>query len=320
MPASTSIRRCEDVVGLDWSDGVVTASRVSLKADGALTIHNVGWTSMPAGAADQALAAAIREVWRTAGMPSRTVAASIRSRSVIVRYFSFPSLQPEELKAALWLEAEESLQLPQSGIAMDFHINRRSDAPVEKSGARAYEGLLVAAPRAEVERDLSILRAAGLYPVVLDLGATAIANLFKILYRDPVSGSNIAIVHVSQVSADIVILLEGGGLYARTLYARGANWEASSAALIEGILEAMKFYVFKLRGQPVRKLMMAGSLPKSPDFLGMVRTKTGVAVEVWNPMSMAEFSGIGRKKQMVGADAPPLGISLGLALRSYAND
>ena len=114
----------EDIVGLDISDGEITAARVDVSPLGAVRLRNVGWTRVEAGASDEALASAIKGVWRAAGLASHTVAASMRSRSVVVRPFNYPPLGPEELRAALRLEAEESLQLPPDQIAVDWHITR----------------------------------------------------------------------------------------------------------------------------------------------------------------------------------------------------
>lgn len=312
--------RTDDVVGLDWSDGVVTASRVEVDASGALRLLNVGWASVGSNASDRELAAAIREVWRTAGMPSWTVALSLRSRSVVLRYFNYPSLRPEELQSALRLEAEESLQLPPDEVATDVHLNRRDKEVTGESSGRPYEGVLVAAPMKEVKHHLEIVRQAGLYPVAVDLGATAMANLFQVLTDDPRECEDTCVLHLSSQSADIVMLFEGDGLYARTLHARGATWDQSVAALVEGLQDALKFYVFKLRGHPVRRVVVTGRLPLQKDFLDVLRVKTGVPVELWNPLTLVKPASFRVKHRLSAASPPPLSISMGLSLRRYDGD
>jgi Tfp pilus assembly PilM family ATPase len=312
--------RTDDVVGLDWSDGVVTASRVEVDSSGALRLLNVGWASVGSGATDRELATAIRDVWRSASMPSWTVAVSLRSRSVILRYFNYPSLQPEELQSALRLEAEESLQLPQDEIATDVHLNRSHRPARPEATGQPYEGLLVAAPRKEVRHHLDVLRMAGLYPVAMDLGATALANLFQVLTPDPKQCEDTCVLHLSSHSADIIMLFEGDGLYARTLHARGGTWDNSVAGLVEGLQDALKFYVFKLRGQPVRRIVVTGRLPLQQDFLDVLRLKTGVPVELWNPLSLVKPASFRVQHRLTGASPPPLSISMGLSLRRYEGD
>ncbi|HMP75845.1 MAG TPA: pilus assembly protein PilM [Kiritimatiellia bacterium] len=309
----------EDIVGLDWSDGEITAARVDVSPLGAVSLLNVGWARTGVGASDAALAGAIREVWRSAGMPSHTVAVSIRNRSVVVRPFSYPSLRSEELQAALRLEAEESLQLPREEIAVDWHLNHAPVPGVPGEG-QSYSGLLVAAPLKEVEHHLSILRMAGLYPVVMDLGATAVGNLYRTMHREPKACEDACVLHLTRQSADIVMLFNGDGLYARTLHARGETWDASISTLVEGLQDALKYYVFKLRGQPVRRLVVTGHLPGQSDFLNVLQAKADVPVERWDPLAHIKPAGVRVRSRLAAGAPPPLSICMGLSLRRYSSD
>jgi len=253
-------------------------------------------------------------------MPSWTVAVSLRSRAVILRYFNYPSLQPEELTSALRLEAEESLQLPQDEIALDYHLNHKRKPVTPGASGRPYEGLLVAAPRKEVKHHLEVIRLAGLYPVVVDLGATAVANLFQALHPDPRACEDTCVLHLSSQSADVLMLFEGDSLYARTLHARGGTWDSSVAALVEGLQDALKFYVFKLRGQPARRIVVTGRLPLQPDFLDVLRRTTGMPVEIWNPLAQVKPESFRVKHRLTSGSPPPLSISMGLSLRRYDSD
>lgn len=309
----------EDVVGLDVSNGVISASRLASAADGTLRLLNAGWAKVAPGATDRELATAIRDVWRSAGLPSRTVCASLRSRSAIVRYFSYPALEQVELVSALSLEAEDSLQLPRDQIVFDWHLNHQSKQ--EGPGAKARrEGLLVAVPRKDVEQQLGVLRMAGLYPVALDLGVTAIGNLFQVLHPDAASYEDTCVLHLTSQSADIVLLFEGDSLYARTIYARGTNWETSLGSLLEGLQDALKFYVFKLRGQPVRRLVVSGRIPEQANFLELLRAKTAVPVELWDPLARMAPGSLKARRVLGDSTKPPLAVSLGLALRRYDRD
>lgn len=310
----------EDMVGLDWSDGEITAARVDVSPLGAVRLLNVGWAQIPEGASDKDLATAIRRVWRASAMPSYTVAVSIRSRSVVVRPFNYPSLRPEELTAALRLEAEESLQLPPEEVAVDWHLNDDRNALAKGSDVRPASGLLVAAPLKEVEQHRAILQMAGLYPVVMDLGATAVANLYQVMHREPKACEDVCVLNMTRQSADISILFEGHGLYARALHARGETWDTSLSTLIEGLQDALKYFVFKLRGQPVRRVVVTGRVPTQADFLQLVRAKLDVPVETWDPLAKIQGVPARVRQRLAAAQPPPLAIGMGLSLRRFAGD
>ena len=307
----------EDVVGLDLSEGVLTVARVRQGHDGVVNLCNAGWAEIPAGVSDREQAAAIRRLWRQSGMPSLTVCASFRGRSGIVRYFKYPALKPDELEAALRLEAEETLQLPPAEIVMDWHLNPGEPVPAG-SGSRAYEGLLVAAPRKDVDQFIALLRAAGLYPVVLDLGATAVCNLFCALHPDPKGTQEVCLVHLTRQCADIAVIFEGRGLYARAVYARGKDWDASMDLLAEGIKEALKYYEFKLRRTPPGRIVLTGRLPALPGADTRLQAAVGVPVEVWDPLRQV-VPGSHRVRHLLArpAEVPSLTIGMGLALRRY---
>ena len=309
-------RSAEDVVGLDLSNGIISAARLVLHADGALSLKQAGWTAVAPGASDRELATAIRAVWRSAGFPSRTVCASLRSRAGILRYFSYPAMEQAELASALALEAEDSLQLPGDQILVDWHLNHQRRRPAQGPSSRR-EGLLAAVPLKDVQQELDLLRRAGLYPVAIDLGATAIGNLFQAMHTDAASYEDTCVLNLTRQGADIVVLFEGDSLYARTIYARGPSWEESLSSLLEGVQDALKYYVFKLRGQPARRLVVSGRRPAVPDFLEQLRTRTGLPVEWWDPLARLAAGTRAARRALADSSKPPLAICLGLALRRY---
>lgn len=312
-------KRIEDIVGLDWSDGRITAARVDVSSPGAARLLNVGWAEVPADAADDVVAAAVRRVWRSAGMPSRTVAVSLRGRSVVVRPFDYPSLHPEEFRAALRLEAEEALQLPQDKIALDWHLNKEGAAETP-SGPRAFSGLLVAAPLQEVRQIQNILRMAGLFPVVVEPGATAVANLYRVTHREPGACEDVCVLYLTRKSADISILFDQHGLYARSLFARGGSWDDGMHYLHVGLQDALKYYVFKLRGEPVRRIVVTGQLSGMPGLVGELRSLTGLPVSVWDLLGDLKDTPLRVRRKLREEPRPAFAASMGLSLRRYSSD
>ena len=310
----------EDLVGLDVNDGLVVVARVKTGRDGQLYLRNAGWAECPAGVPDRVMAAAIRRAWWTAGMPSHTVCAAFRSRAVVLRYFKYPALTREEFEAALRLEAEENLQLPPQEIVLDWHLNQFAAPGTDGAATRPYEGLLAAAPLKEVTQFMAVLRLAGLYPVALDLGATAITNLFHAQQTDRRLREDTCVLHLTRQGADIAVLFERHGLYARTVFARSVSWESSLDYLAESVKDAFKYYEFKLRGAPVQRLFVTGRLPTTPDFTAQLAHALGVPVEVWDPLARIAPGSLRVKRLLRRRETlPPLGLCIGLALRRYGH-
>ncbi|MCZ7592002.1 MAG: pilus assembly protein PilM [Kiritimatiellae bacterium] len=312
-------KRLEDIVGLDWSDGRIVAARVDASPLGAVRLLNVGWADVPADAADDVVAAAIKKVWHSAGMPSRTVAVALRGRSVVVRPFDYSSLHPEEFHAALRLEAEEALQLPQDKIALDWHINKEG-ASETPSGPRSFSGLLVAAPLQEVRQVQNILQMAGLFPVVMEPGATAMANLYRATHREPGACEDVCVLYLTRQSADISILFNERGLYARSLFARGGSWGDGMHNLHVGLQDALKYYVFKLRGLPVRRIVVTGQMSDTPGLVEGLQSQTGLPVSVWNLLGDLKDTSSRVHKKLLEDRRPAFAVSMGLSLRGYSSD
>lgn len=314
------MRWSEEVVGIDFSDDCLVATRVASGSPGSLRLLNLGWARLDPAASDDEWAAALRRIWRSAGgFSTRTVCASLRSRSALLRYFQYPALEPVELASALGLEAEDSLQLSREELVLDWHL-AQSTAVAGSPKESCLEGLLVAAPRKHIQQQLDIMRMAGLYPVAVDLAAAALGNLHVATHPEPPTGEPVCILHLTGHRADMALLFGEKGLYARSLYARGASWDSSMAALVDGIQDALKYFLFKLGGQPVRKMWLSGPLPEQTGLLALLREKAGVTAEKWNPVARVVPGSALVRRRLAEADRPPLEISLGLALRRYDDE
>jgi len=285
----------EDVVGLDVCEGAVAAARVRLEADGSLVLRNAAWVDLPAGAAEADVESAVRRVWRQAGMPSYTVCASFRRRSVVTKPFHFPALSHDEFESAVRLEAEQSLQLPPEEIRLDWYEAAPTTPAMVTASARPREGLLAAAPAAEVDEFVALLRRAGLYPVALDLGVTALYNAYQALAPGAQKAGDYALLHLSAQSAEMVVVSEGAAPYARTVYARSADWESSLRYLVESVQDALKYCEFKLRWRRAPRLYATGAYAGLAPLTARLEAEIGIPVERWNPLDRVK-PGSGRQR------------------------
>jgi len=198
---------------------------------------------------------------------------------LVVRHFRFPSLNDEELAAALALEAEEVLQLEMDELAMDWHENLAGATPGD---SRGREGILVAVPKQELKRHQAVLESAGLVPVVVDVGCTALGNVYMRLRGDECEEHAVCLVNLVGRSADVAILFDGNAMYPRFIMDM-ADGEGRCRQLADNLTDVLKYYEFKLRRDPVRDLVITGQSPDIEALCENVQRRVGLPVSIWDP-------------------------------------
>jgi len=307
--------RAESIAGISIGDGFISASRIVRRGRKKIQLTHAGWLEYAPDASDEDIVKVIRRLWKSTGMPTRTVCVGLQSRSLCLKYFSYPDLSQGELHSALRLEAEESLQLPPEHIVLDWHLNRPKDDPYTQLGEK-LQGVLVAVSREQVNRQMMFMKKAGLYPVIMDVGSTSLCNLFLALRGEKVSRENgVCVVNLSRYSADISILYNEHFIYPRTIISRSAEWSTKVQYLIENISDALLYYHVKVDKTPVNQLVLTGFVPEDPAFVSQVHDTIGLPTEVWSPLRDANFS-IGSKVKESNVITPLMTTCLGLGLRN----
>ena len=318
MAGDTGVRG-ENVAGLDIGDGLMTAARVRVLRDGRLSVTHVGWEEYDPAASDRRIADAIRRLWRRHAISAFSVSSCLRCPSLTMKNFKYPEFSGAELASALRLEAEQALQIPQDKIAVDWHVApRRSGAAVGEEGPEGAEGVMVAAPKAEVVRHLDLLRMAGLYPVVVDVGTLAVGNLFAAVGEAVPPGTAVCLINLGRRMADISILYQGDFVYPRVVSSRAADWTTVPEQLAGHLQDMLKYSQFKLRHEPVKRVVLCGRVSADPAWMKAFADGVGMPVELWNPLSKAAM-GVRSSRTLSGESArmgPALATCLGLALRS----
>ena len=305
----------ESIAGISIGDGFVSVSRVVRRGRKKIQLTNAGWMEYAPDATDDEIVQVIRKLWKKTGMPTRTVCVGLQSRSLCLKYFSYPDLSQGELHSALRLEAEETLQLPPEDIVLDWHINRPKSDPYTQLG-QTLQGILVAVSKEQVNRQMLLMKKAKLFPVIVDVGCTSLCNLFLALRGEKVSRDNgVCVVNLSRFSADISILYNEHYIYPRTIISRSAEWSSKVQYLIENISDALLYYHVKVDKTPVTQLVLTGFVPKDPAFVSQVHDTIGLPTEVWSPLKDANFS-MGPRVKEDHVITPLMTTSLGLALRN----
>lgn len=308
----------ENIAGINIADGVISAAKMVRRGRKKIQLTHAGWTEYAPDASDEEIVTAIRKLWKKTGIPTKTVCVGLHSRSLCLKYFRYPDLSPMELTSALKLEAEESLQLPPEQIMLDWHLNRPRNDPYTQLGEQ-LQGVLVAVAKDQVIRQLNLIKKAGLYPVITDVGCMSLCNLYLAMHGERVSESNaVCVVNLSRYNADISILYNDHYIYPRTIISRSAEWESKVQYLIENISDALLYYHVKVDKAPVTQLVLTGYVPRDKEFIGQIHDKIGLPTSIWSPLEDENFIVPHSLKNGKGKDvvSPLMATSLGLGLRN----
>ena len=119
------------------------------------------------------------EIITECGLTVKQVATSVGGSSVIVKQIPVPNMTPEELDEQITWEAEQHITFSVDEVNLAYHIIGESEVEPGK-----MDIILVAAKRDMISDYTTVLYEAGLTPVVIDIDAFAVMNVFEINYPE----------------------------------------------------------------------------------------------------------------------------------------
>jgi type IV pilus assembly protein PilM len=164
----------------------------------------------------QAVVDGLQRVFSENRIKSRDVALSVSGQSVISRKITVPIMTTAELDEQIQWEAENHIPFDIKDVNVDYEILRR------RPEAGQMDLLLVAAKRDEINDYVQIARQAKLKPVVVDIDAFTIQNLFE-YNRGLPPDQTFAIINVGATQASINIISRGTSAFTRDI-ANGGNY------------------------------------------------------------------------------------------------
>ena len=161
------------LVGLELDPSGIHAAAVS--ASGHIEIKHAATAALDTGVmrdgevADvEALAEALRGLWRDEKSLDRRVRIGIANQKIVVRVIELPPIDnPKELAQAVRFQAQDEIPMPLDSAVLDF---QPLDIVTTEQGLR-QRVVVVAARRDMIDRVLAAARAAGLRPEGIDLSA-----------------------------------------------------------------------------------------------------------------------------------------------------
>jgi len=200
----------KSIVGLDIGSSSVKVVQVKLVGNQwqllNLAVGEIPKESLDVKAQDQLRGAqieTIKRVLKEAGVKTKRVATSLSGDSVIIRYVKFPFMTQDELRGSISKEAEQYIPLNIDQVVLDFHVL----GEVQEEGQRKLDVLLVAAKIDVVDQHLSMLKAAGLSPAIIDVDAFALQNAYEVGKIDS-NEETVALINLG-ASFTTVNILEG---------------------------------------------------------------------------------------------------------------
>jgi type IV pilus assembly protein PilM len=162
-----------------------------------------------------AVVEALQKVFHDAKIRQKECALSVSGQSVIIRKITVPMMTEGELEEQIQWEAEQHIPFDIKDVHVDYQVLRR------RAEASQMDLLLVAAKRDQIEEYAQLARNAKLKPMVCDIDAFTVQNLFEYSRTLP-QDRTIALINIGASLSSLNIIANGVSAFTREI-ANGGN-------------------------------------------------------------------------------------------------
>ncbi len=337
-------------IGLDIGSGMLKVSRLKEKKGGYELELFESLPLAPELIVDGSvidslrLVDSIKELIRKAKVKTKEAVISVSGHSsVIVKMITLPEMTEEELEESIKFEAEQYIPFDINDVSLDFQII----GPREEPGQ--MDVILVAVKNDVINDYISVVKEAGLNPVIVDVDMFAIENLYEVNYeiepnrivglvdigassikmniikggmpsftRDTPIGTNIlteALQREFNLSYEVAErLLRGEAVEDVSEESAEQVVAEASDEIIAEISRSIDYYRTSMMGEEVVELILSGGGALIKGLPERIKERTGIDVSIIDP-----FQNITISKKLdesyLRDIAPIAAVSLGLALR-----
>jgi type IV pilus assembly protein PilM len=342
-------------IGLDVGSTSVRAAELSVGGS-KTSVVRVAQVPVPPGAVEngevkgpEALAEAIRELWRRGGFRSKQVVMGVGNQRVVVREVTLPALPEKELHQSLPFQVQELIPIPVDEAVLDFDVIEE----LEQDGRKMLRLMIVAAHRAMVDQHLQAAEAARLEPIGVDLVPFAIvrsvaqyeglgldedelggealvdvgADVTNICVHErglprfvrilPSGGSDVtkAVAQALDISEEEAEIFKRGGPLrnGHTPEEARRTLEQRVNALVDEIRSSLDFYRAQTPGAQISRVLVTGGGSKIPGFVEMIGNRMGTPTRRGHAFSKVDVKVALSQADLVEAE-PLLAVAVGLAL------
>jgi type IV pilus assembly protein PilM len=291
-----------------------------------------------------AVAEAVRRVWKKSGTKVKLVALGLPPAAVITKKIVLPAgLSEDQLEVQVESEASQYIPFALDEVSLDFDVIGPSPNSPDD-----VEVMLAAARREKVEDRVAIAEAAGLTATVMDIESYAArAALDRIVAQLPQAGHDqiVALFQIGAQATHISVLLDGETIYEREqpfggnqltqdiVRAYGLSFEEAETRKRSGdlpenyqadllapfldsaaleVTRAIQFFYTSTPYTRIDQLYLAGGCAQLPGLLDIIASRTRIASSV-----IAPFKGMQMAPGVREGDAAAYLVACGLALRRF---
>jgi len=286
----------------------------------------------------------IRELFKTAGIKEQNVAISIGGFSIIVKNITVQTMTEDELQATIQLEAEQYIPFDISDVNLDFQIIGENE-----NNPNQMNVILVAAKKEMVEDYLNVVQLAGLNPILLDVDAFALQNIFELNYEG--EEENVALIDIgasktslnflkgyssvfmrdvslgcSQINQKIMSLVNCSAEEAEDIkfdekadkISKNDLSEITSAVVSDWCAEirkALDFFYSTYPDEQIKRVILSGGGANIKEFQELLAVETSTEVETIDPFKNLIIDNKKLDPSYLEQVAPQAAICMGLAIR-----
>lgn len=344
------MREGKNLVGVDIGTTSIKVCQVKAGRKG-LELQRFGFEPLPAQAVVDgqvmdagAVTELIQKIFKESKIRQKDVAISVSGQAAIIRKISVPLMTDAELDEQIQWEAEQHIPFDIKDVQVDHQVLNRS--PDEGQ----MEVLLVAAKKDQIDDYAQLVRSAKLRPVVCDIDAFAVQNLFE-ASRGLDPNQTFALVNVGATLASLNIIAGGISAFSREI-ANGGNavtdeiqrtmsvpFEQAEAykcgdgqdgivpdqviQIIEGscdsiaaeIQRSLDFFMATSGDSGLGRLYLTGGSANLATLAQAVEQRSRIPVETWLPTEGLASVGRDVDQEKLARHGLQLSVPIGLALR-----
>jgi type IV pilus assembly protein PilM len=285
----------------------------------------------------------LQQIWRAARINQKEVSLGVSGQSAIIRKITVPMMTSEELEEQIQWEAEQHIPFDIKDVHVDYQVLRRNPEQSQ------MDLLLVAAKRDQINDYAQLARDARLKPIVCDIDAFSIQNLFE-LSRGLPADQTVALINVGANLTSLNIVANGVSAFTREI-ANGGHAiseqiqkqlgipfelaealkcgttetpappqvaqiiESATDGIAAEIQRSLDFFMATSGDGDIARIYVTGGTSKIPSLAVAIERRARVPVEVWAPTEKLSIDSKRVDAGLLGIHAPQLAVALGLALR-----
>jgi type IV pilus assembly protein PilM len=286
---------------------------------------------------------AIKELLVSQKITTKEVVISVSGSSVIIKRVAVADMTDEELAESIKWEAEQYIPFSIDDVNVDF----------QKLGAGAAEGqadvLLVAVKKDKINDYVNLVKDAGLEPVVMDVDAFALANMYELNYS--IEEGTTALLNIGASVMNINILKDGISIFTRDITVggnrytealqrdfgftyedaekvkRGEQVEGADQEQLASVMSSVtddivaetqrsfEFFRSTTGSDKVSRVLVSGGCARIGNFISILSERLEVPVDVADPFKKIKIDPKRFETAMITESAPLCAVAVGLATR-----